>query len=139
VADLAAVAHGGAASDLVVVGDSDPTLSLPTNVRIHGRYDRDEIGALVARYGITDWLIPSIWPETFSFTTHEALATGLPVHGFALGAQGAALAAHPHGRLIPFDPEGDLAAAVLASLRATVTDVAPSVPDAAPVIAGAGR
>ena len=50
------------------------------------------------RHGITCWLIPSVWPETFSFTTHEALATGLPVWAFDLGAQGAAAARQPHGQ-----------------------------------------
>ncbi len=47
----------------------------------------------MARYGITDWLIPSIWPETFSFATHEALDTGLPVWCFDLGAQSEAVRA----------------------------------------------
>jgi hypothetical protein len=58
---------------------------------VHGAYRREDIPGLVARYGIDRWLIPSVWPETFSYTTHEALATGLPVWCFDLGAQGAAV------------------------------------------------
>ena len=60
------------------------------------RYRREDIPALVARYGIDRWLIPSVWPETFSYTTHEALATGLPVWCFDLGAQGEAVRAATH-------------------------------------------
>jgi O-antigen biosynthesis protein len=68
---------------------------------VHGGYQRSEITALAKHYGITDWLIPSIWPETFSYTTHEAIATGLPVWGFDLGAQGQAIRAHNRGGVIP--------------------------------------
>jgi glycosyltransferase involved in cell wall biosynthesis len=61
--------------------------------------------------------MPSIWPETYSFATHEMLATGLPVYGFDIGAQGEALARAPNGIPIPFDPDGDHAAAILRMIR----------------------
>ena len=77
---------------LVVLGKVDPAFRLVRPARIHGGYDLAELPQLVRRYGITCWLIPSVWPETFSFTTHEALATGLPVWCFDLGAQGEAVA-----------------------------------------------
>ena len=72
---------------LVVLGQIDPMYVLGASAQVHGSYLRRDIPALAARYGITDWLIPSIWPETFSYTTHEAIATGLPVWCFDLGAQ----------------------------------------------------
>ncbi|MCI2400249.1 glycosyltransferase [Aliiroseovarius subalbicans] len=97
---------------LVVVGNIDPAFRLPATSLVHGTYDSSQLTQLVSRYGITHWLIPSIWPETFSYTTHEALATGLPVHAFALGGQGEAVAAAPNGHLVPFDPDGDLVRAV---------------------------
>ncbi|WP_271845283.1 glycosyltransferase [Cognatishimia sp. SS12] len=78
---------------LVVIGQVDPAQRLPRRLRVHGAYDQAEVPDLVRRYGITDWVIPSIWPETFSFTTHEALATGLPTYAFDLGAQGDAVRA----------------------------------------------
>ncbi len=78
---------------LVVIGNLDPGFALAGAARVHGSYDLADLAALVARYGITCWLIPSIWPETFSYVTHEALATGLPVWSFDLGAQGAAIRA----------------------------------------------
>ena len=93
----------------VIVGNFDPAFPRPASVPAHGTYKVEDIAKIVARYGITDWLIPSIWPETFSFTTHEALATGLPVHAFALGAQGDAVEKAANGRLVPFAPGRDLA------------------------------
>mgnify|MGYP003637598794 FL=1 len=72
----------------------------------HGPYDVSEIPDLVARYGITCWLVPSIWPETFSFTTHEALATGLPTFAFDLGAQGDAVRNAANGH--PIEPGADI-------------------------------
>jgi GT2 family glycosyltransferase/glycosyltransferase involved in cell wall biosynthesis len=101
---------------LVIVGDVDPAYMPPAHVPVHGAYKIAELPRLVAQYGITDWLIPSIWPETFSYTTHECLATGMPVYAFGIGAQGDAVAAAPNGHVIPFTPGGDLAGAVLAAI-----------------------
>lgn len=78
---------------LVVIGQIDPSWALASPAQVHGSYEVRDLPGLVARYGISGWLIPSIWPETFSFTTHEALATGMPVVSLDLGAQGAAVRA----------------------------------------------
>lgn len=93
------------AAKLVVLGRMDPLYPLATSAQVHGGYLRQDIPALVARYGITDWLIPSIWPETFSYTTHEAIATGLPVWCFDLGAQADAVRQSRCGGVIPI-PSG---------------------------------
>ncbi|MEI4474176.1 glycosyltransferase [Frigidibacter sp. MR17.24] len=85
---------------IVVIGQIDPAYAHP-GITVHGAYDRDEIAALAERHGIDCWLIPSIWPETFCYTVHEALATGLPVFAFDIGAQGDAVRAAPNGRLLP--------------------------------------
>ena len=109
-------------ADLVLLGQLDPAYDLARPARVHGAYSPDQIAALVARYGITCWLIPAIWPETFSFTTHEALATGLPVICFDLGAQAEAVArALAHGAAGAVLPIGEarpdaLAEAVIAAL-----------------------
>ena len=83
---------------------------------VHGAYDRTDISELAKLYQINRWLIPSIWPETFSFATHDCLATGLPVMCFDLGGQGDAVRAHPNGHVLPFgpgrDPTDDLVQAV---------------------------
>lgn len=86
------LARSGAAR-LVVIGHLDPAWPLSAPARVHGSYELRDLPGLVARYSISGWLMPSIWPETFSFTTHEVLATGMPVVSFDLGAQGAAVRA----------------------------------------------
>jgi len=93
---------------LVLIGNIDPAYRLPNSARIHGDYQINDIAALARRYKVTCWLIPSIWPETFSYTTHEALATGLPVYCFGLGSQREAVKAAKNGRVIPFDPNANL-------------------------------
>jgi len=45
--------------------------------------------------------MPSIWPETFSFVTHELISTGVPVISFDLGAQGSAVRAYRLGHVVP--------------------------------------
>ena len=101
---------------LVIIGIVDPAFELPPGTVVTGPYRPEDIGRIAAQLGVTRWLIPSIWPETFSYTTHEALATGLPVHAFAIGAQGEAVAQAPNGVSVPFDPSADLAQLVLDSI-----------------------
>ena len=111
------IARRGTGPRLVLIGNIDTAFSLPSSVRLHGSYDRADIAQLAERYGVTEWLVPSIWPETFSFVTQEMLATGLPVYGFDIGAQGEALARASNGIAIPFDPDADQAAAILEAFR----------------------
>jgi glycosyltransferase involved in cell wall biosynthesis len=67
-----------------------------------------DIAELTRRYGICAWIVPAVWPETYSFATREALATGLPVIAFDIGAQGEAVRARPMAP-VPYDPDADLA------------------------------
>lgn len=89
---------------IVVLGEMDGQFSFPKPHLVHGPFAHDQISALARSYGIGLWLIPSICPETFSFATHEALATGLPVLAFDRGAQGEAVNAAANGHLITVDP-----------------------------------
>ena len=117
--DLATRVARDGGPKLVLIGNMDPAFSRPPSLKLHGSYNRDDIPHLAERYGVTAWLVPSIWPETFSFVTHEMLATGLPVYGFDIGAQGEALRRAPNGIPIPFDPDGDHVAAILAAVAGT--------------------
>lgn len=96
--------HPGA-PELVIVGEFDHSFALPPSVRVTGRYDPDVLPKVLSTHGITAWLMPSVWPETFSFTTREMLATGLPVMAFDLGAQGEAVRAAANGHIVAPDPE----------------------------------
>lgn len=108
--------------ELLLIGNVDPAYALPAAMTVHGDYGVSEIPDLVRRYEIGAWLIPSIWPETFSYTTHEALATGLPVLAFDLGAQGAAVTRAANGHPVPYTPGGDLVEMLLGRLARTIAD-----------------
>lgn len=90
-------------SKIVIVGRVDPNFALGPACLETGGYQRSDIAALAEKHGIRAWLIPSIWPETFCFTMHEALATGLPVFAFDLGAQGDAARQARNGQCMPRD------------------------------------
>ncbi|MDA8586379.1 glycosyltransferase [Rhodobacteraceae bacterium] len=94
---------------LVILGEMDSRVCLSSPHIVHGGYQPDQITALARRYDIGLWLIPSICPETFSFATHEALSTELPVLSFDLGAQAEAVKAAPNGYVVTTKPH-DIAA-----------------------------
>lgn len=106
---------------LVLIGRIAPGYPLSGDVPVHGAYAVEDIPHLAARYKVTHWLIPSIWPETFSYTVHECLATGLPTLAFDLGAQGDAVSRAKNGVLLAGPREGqdpdELAGTVYNALR----------------------
>ena len=117
VRDLARLAPDRRGFDMVLIGNIDPGFSLPRSQKVHGDYDTGDIPRLARHYGVTHWLIPSVWPETFSFTTHEALATGLPVLAFDIGAQGDAVAAAANGIPLRYDPDTDLSEVIVSTMK----------------------
>ena len=53
---------------------------------VTGRYQREELPELVQKYEIDIFLIPSVCPETFSYTTQEIMMMDMPLMVFNLGA-----------------------------------------------------
>ena len=53
---------------------------------VTGRYERKALPALVQSHEIDIFLIPSICPETFSYTTQEIIMMDMPLMVFNLGA-----------------------------------------------------
>lgn len=53
---------------------------------VHGKFKRDEIPLLTKRYEVDVFFIPSIWPETFSYTAEEVMQMNFPLAVFDLGA-----------------------------------------------------
>lgn len=56
------------------------------NYIYHGRYDRDNLSNLLISNNIHLICFFQIWPETYSYTLNEAVATGIPVLSFDIGA-----------------------------------------------------
>lgn len=67
---------------------------------VHGSYRRAELSDLLAQYDISAVLIPSVWPETFSYTTSEAMLLGYPVICFDLGAPANRIRRHNCGLVV---------------------------------------
>lgn len=56
------------------------------NIKVTGLYKLEELPDIIEREQIDIVFIPSVCPETFSFTASEALSMGLPIACFNLGA-----------------------------------------------------
>lgn len=126
VSALSRIARQG---EMVMIGNMDPAFTLAPGTVVTGTYAHADLPVLAARHGVTAWLVPSVWPETFCYTVHEALATGLPVLAFDLGAQGAAVRAAPNGVPLALPREAVapemLAERVLSAARALSAAVVP--------------
>lgn len=72
----------------VNIYDDDVSKSFNLNPIIikHGKYNKEDLPELMEKNEIDCVLIPSIWPETFSYTTEEAIKMNLPLAVFDLGA-----------------------------------------------------
>ena len=57
------------------------------NLFLCGKYKHENLVEIVEKYDIDIFIIPSIWPETFSYTTEEIILMQKPIICFNLGAQ----------------------------------------------------
>ncbi|UCH75348.1 MAG: glycosyltransferase, partial [Rhodospirillales bacterium] len=88
----------------VIVGYSDRhELEKLANVTVTGRYFEQEVFDLIARHGCHVAFLPSVVPETYSYTLSIAQAAGLPVAAFDLGAIAERLPKDGKDWLVPWD------------------------------------
>jgi len=64
-------------------------------LEVTGRYDNKQISYLLEKHRISIVVIPSLCPETYSYTTSESIYSGYPIITFNLGA--------PAERVIRYD------------------------------------
>jgi GT2 family glycosyltransferase/glycosyltransferase involved in cell wall biosynthesis len=90
------------AMDYIVVGytSDDGVLQKLGNVLITGEYDEREAVALIRRQRANCAFIPSIWPETWSYTLSRAWEAGLDPFAFDLGAPAARIRQRGWGHLL---------------------------------------
>jgi O-antigen biosynthesis protein len=87
---------------VVVIGEIDNAEHRQySNLTVHGRYDASELPDLIERYGINICLLPSIWPETFSYVTQEIMVMDLPLVCFDLGAPAERVKMYLNGTVVP--------------------------------------
>lgn len=70
-------------ANIIVVGTMK---GAPKNITVHGAYKQNRLPQIMEKHRIDLVLIPSIWPETFSYTTSEAISMGLAVACYGIGA-----------------------------------------------------
>jgi len=77
--------------NIVVLGNTsefaDGYRSPDGKLFVYGKYSRSALPELLEKFSVSVILIPSVWSETFSFTTSEAILLGYPVICFDIGAQ----------------------------------------------------
>ncbi len=91
--------------EFVVIGytENDKPLLKTGKVFITGRYSENEAPHLLRRERPDIVFLPSVWPETWCYTLDYALAAGLPVVSFDLGAIAERLRTAGLGMLLPLD------------------------------------
>lgn len=72
----------------------------------HGKYDRGELPELIRKNKIDLICILSLWPETYSYTATEAIASGVPIIAFDIGAIGERTKENNLGFVIPYTKDG---------------------------------
>jgi glycosyltransferase involved in cell wall biosynthesis len=90
---------------------------IPPRVTVHGKYTPNDLPLIISKRGINVILIPSIIPETFSYTISEAIEMGLPIVAFDLGAQGNRVKQYALGKVIPLDSSP---AVILAAIQSVL-------------------
>jgi FkbM family methyltransferase len=91
---------------------------LPAKVYIHGSYSVKDLPEIINRQGINFILMPSIIPETFSYTISEAMTMGLPIVAFDIGAQGNRVKNYNLGKVVPL---GSTSEVILTAIQSSLT------------------
>jgi len=68
--------------------------------KITGRYEKKDLPQIILDNKIDIFFIPSIWPETFSYTTQEIISMELPIMVFNLGAPAERVKKYKYGYII---------------------------------------
>ncbi len=71
--------------NIVLIGETSDQIN-SNHLHITGRYKREDLPEIVVKHKIDIFFIPSIWPETFSYTTQEIMMMHMPLMVFDLGA-----------------------------------------------------
>jgi glycosyltransferase involved in cell wall biosynthesis len=100
VRDLASrIREGGGSERIVVIGSLECRAD-PNIVRQTGRYDKQDLRRLIVESGANIMLMPSIWPETFSYVTEELMHLKMPIACFDLGAPAERIRTYPKGLVL---------------------------------------
>lgn len=85
---------------LILIGSCPQKIDSPV-FKETGRYSRGALPRLVLQNDIDVFLISSVCPETFSYTTDEIIHMGMPVMCFDVGAPVERVSAYERGIVLP--------------------------------------
>jgi GT2 family glycosyltransferase/glycosyltransferase involved in cell wall biosynthesis len=92
----------------VVVGyTSNDEKSAAYGIEITGSYENDQVMTIIEQSRLDAIFLPSVWPETFSYTLSIALRTGLPIIAFDIGAIARRLTATDRKLILPLETARD--------------------------------
>lgn len=83
VRDLEYLCDADSSTNLFVIGSYNNELK---TTKVTGEYNRADLADIIEDLQIDIIFIPSVWPETFSYTTSEAIEMNIPVACFNFGA-----------------------------------------------------
>ncbi|MCG8708351.1 glycosyltransferase [Brenneria sp. 4F2] len=83
--------------NMVVIGNYN---NKTEKTKVIGEYKREQLPNILEKNEIDIIFIPSIWPETFSYTTSEAIIMDMPVACFNLGAPAERISVYKKGLII---------------------------------------
>jgi len=85
--------------NVVVIGEITEQIS-SKHFKVTGRYERSKLPSLIHENRVDTFLIPSIWPETFSYTSEEVMKMELPLMVFDIGAPAERVKEYKKGTII---------------------------------------
>lgn len=91
----------GRGVDFVVIGSILEEFA-HSLVKVHGKYNIDQLPLLARLLGVDFFLIPSIVPETFSYAAAEVMALSYPLVVLNLGAPGERVKTYRYGKVLDY-------------------------------------
>ncbi len=86
---------------VVLIGYTSANIPKSEHYISTGKYNREQLPKLVEEHDIDIFLIPSVVPETFSYTTSEIIAMDKPIAVFNIGAPKDRVKEYSKGMIIP--------------------------------------
>lgn len=93
-------------AELTVIGAS----YVPTapEINVLGSYENKDLPEIIYNLKVNVILMPTIVPETYSYTISEAMKIGLPIVAFDIGAQGNRVKQYEFGEVIPLGASSEV-------------------------------
>ncbi len=97
---LALIEKEKLAARIVAIGTVEENIK-SRRLLITGKYQKEELPGLMYLHDIDIVFVPSVWPETFSYTAQEAMNMQMPTAVFHLGAPAERVKQYEKGLVIP--------------------------------------